>query len=295
MSVQAQPVAKQTKKPSPPFQWVNPPAGKIAGVTHHSFKSTSLKQPVGYCLYLPPSYRETGDAVEQKYPVVYYLHGGRPGSETKSIRLATYIDAAMRAGEVPEMVYVFVNGGPVSHYNMPDDPTAQGQGVFLNELIPHIEQTYRVIANRSGRGLEGFSQGGRGTSRIMFKHPELFCSAAPGGGGYSTEKNISENNGEENPKLIFAPGDNTWDLARAYAKNLQARFPLRIQFHVGTKGFNYENNLAFMSFLAEKGIPFEKVIVPDAGHSAMQIYETRGNQIMNFHAKSFGLDTDVAE
>ena len=41
--------------------------------------------------------------------------------------------------------------------------------------------TYRTIAERSGRGIEGFSQGGRGTVRYMFNHPELFCSAAPGG------------------------------------------------------------------------------------------------------------------
>ena len=37
----------------------------------------------------------------------------------------------------------------------------QGMGcdVFINELIPHIDSTYRTIAERSGRGIEGFSQG----------------------------------------------------------------------------------------------------------------------------------------
>ena len=39
----------------------------------------------------------------------------------------------------------------------------QGMGcdVFINELIPHIDSTYRTIADRSGRGIEGFSQGAR--------------------------------------------------------------------------------------------------------------------------------------
>ena len=31
--------------------------------------------------------------------------------------------------------------------------------MFVKELIPHIDSTYRTIAKRSGRGIEGFSQG----------------------------------------------------------------------------------------------------------------------------------------
>ena len=38
-----------------------------------------------------------------------------------------------------------------------------GCDVFIDELIPHIDATYRTVAERGGRGLEGFSQGGRGT------------------------------------------------------------------------------------------------------------------------------------
>jgi enterochelin esterase-like enzyme len=34
-----------------------------------------------------------------------------------------------------------------------------GCDVFVKELIPHIDSTYRTIAKRSGRGIEGFSQG----------------------------------------------------------------------------------------------------------------------------------------
>jgi endo-1,4-beta-xylanase len=124
----------------------------------------------------------------------------------------------------------------------------------------------------------------------MFRHPELFCSAAPGGGGYATEKSISENNGHENEHLKFSAGYNTWDLAREYARHIQAddgtpKIP--IQFHVGTKGFNYQNNLQYMEFLDSLGIEYEKVIVPDATHSAREIYEARGLEIMNFHAKNF--------
>ena len=243
-----------------------------------------MKQDVGYCIYLPPGHRKQQNS-NARYPVVYYLHGGRPGSETKSVRLAKFIHKHISSGAVPPMIYVFVNGGPVSHYNLPDRKHAMGEDVFVKELIPHIDGRYRTVAERKGRGLEGFSQGGRGTTRIMFKYPHLFCSAAPGGAGHSTEKRISEENGRENESLVFAPGYNTWDLARKYAKNPTPA--IRILVHVGTKGFNYENNLEYMKFLESLKVPFGRLIVPNVPHSAVQIYEKRGLDLMKFHADSF--------
>lgn len=270
------------KKTPPPFKWVNPPRMMPTGVQHGVFKSPSMKKDVGYCIYLPPSYATDTD---RRYPVVYYLHGGRPGSEAKSIGLANYFHPYMTDSEVPDMIYVFVNGGPVSHYNLADRENAMGEDVFVQELIPFIDKTYRTVANRNGRGIEGFSQGGRGTTRIMFKHPDLFCSAAPGGSGYSTEKRISEENGRESENLVFAPGDNTWDLARKYAQSKEP--PIRIMLHVGTQGFNYDNNLEYMKFLELLEIPFERIIVEGAPHSAQKIYEKRGLEIVQFHAENF--------
>lgn len=283
---------KKTPKKPAPFQWVNPLSKterQIAGLQHATFESPSLNVPVGYCIYLPPGY----DSVENKqtrYPVVYYLHGGRPGSERKSIKLVSVINEHISAKRVAPMIYVFVNGGPVSHYNMPGQPHAQGADVFIKELVPHVDATYRTVASREGRGLEGFSQGGRGTARLMFRYPELFCSASPGGGGHATEKKISENGGAESEKLKFAEGDNTWDLALAYMtglKNDAAQPELRILVHVGDEGFNYENNLQWMKHLGSLGIKHEKIIVPGVGHSAKGIYDKRGLDIMKFHAANF--------
>lgn len=275
-----------SKKKPAPFKWVNPLKEKLPGVTHATFKSSSMDLAVGYCIYLPTAYSNPLNA-HKNYPVVYYLHGGRPGSETKSVRLAKQIHQQMESGNVPPMIYVFVNGGPVSHYNMPDRENAMGEDVFVEELIPHIDETYRTVASRKGRGLEGFSQGGRGTTRIMFRHHKLFNSAAPGGAGHETEKRISQEDGKESDSLIFTPGYNTYDLARKYAKRPQPA--LSILIYVGTKGFNYKNNLAYMKFLDELKIPYRKLIVEDAPHSASKVYEKKGRAIMRFHANNFGL------
>ncbi|MCM2373408.1 alpha/beta hydrolase [Aporhodopirellula aestuarii] len=275
---------KKVKKKPAPFAWVNPIPGKLQhpSLKHGTFQSPSLGQEIGYVILLPPSYSEESS---ERFPVVYYLHGGRPGSETKSLSLAPIIFAAMESRQVREMIYVFVNGGPVSHYNIPDEPTKQGADVFIKELIPHVDATYHTVADRDHRGLEGFSQGGRGTMRLSLRHAELFCSAAAGGGGYETERKISESGGRESETLVFAEGDNTWDLARAYAA--QKSPPVQWLIYVGTKGFNYENNLAYMKFLESLDIPFEKLIVPDVPHSGLQIYEKNGLEVMKFHARNF--------
>ena len=286
---EAQAQGKKKQKSSDPFSWVNQPSKASAEVPiqHKTFRSQSMGADVGYCIYLPPNY-EKSKRTKSRYPVVYYLHGGRPGSELKSIGLSAFIEKAIQSNRVPPMIYVFINGGPMSHYDYPQIENGQGESVFIEELIPHIDSTYRTIASRNGRGIEGFSQGGRGTARIMFRHPELFCSAAPGGGGFATEKKISENDGHESDRVVFAEGCNAYDTARLYASSeKQKQYPLRILIHVGTKGFNYENNLEYMKFLNQLGIKFEKLVVQDVPHSAHKIYERQGDALMKFHAQNF--------
>jgi len=284
-----QPVKVSRKdKATPQFSWINPnkKSQQVSGLKHRHFHSQLVDQDVGYFVLLPPTYEpNAGTQPPKRYPVVYYLHGGRPGSEAKGTSLAPMLAEAMKNDRVDEMIYVFVNGGPVSHYNVPDRPGAIGADVFIQELIPHIDQTYRTITDRSGRGLEGFSQGGRGTMRLSLRYPELFSSVAAGGGGYETEKRISESEGRENESLRFAIGDNTWDLAREYAKSDRPRLDLMI--YVGTKGFNYQNNLQYMAFLKELAIPFKSLIVEGVPHSGKRIYEKKGLEIMKFHEANF--------
>ncbi|MDA7880775.1 alpha/beta hydrolase-fold protein [Akkermansiaceae bacterium] len=274
------------KKKAQPFKWVNAPSKELPpGATHGSFQSPSMKQKVGYVIYLPPSYSTDS---QLHFPVVYHLHGGRPGSELKSVNLARYVDKAIKVKTIKPTIYVFPNGGPMSWYNYPQIENGSGEDVFVNELIPHIDKTYRTIAARHGRAIEGFSQGGRGTTRIMLKYPELFCSAAPGGSGYEPEQRIRDNNGAESEHVRFAPGYNTWDLAKQFSQRSE-KPKLPILLWVGTKGFNYEFNLKFSTYLKELKIPHSMLITEGAKHSASEIYQNRGDELMKFHQQNFTL------
>lgn len=281
--------AKASPKAAP-FAWVSPLANAEvarktlpATVRHATFNSPSMGIEVGYYIYLPPGY----EAGKERYPVVYHLHGGRPGGESKSVRLAGYVDAAIKKGTIKPTLYVFPNGGPVSWYDMPELKHGLGETVFVKELLPHIDATYRTWGTRAGRALEGYSQGGRGTTRIMFKHPELFLSVAPGGSGYGPEKRIQENDGYESDTLRFLPvGYNAWDLAKAFAAR-KGRPALNILIWDGTKCFNYEFNLKFSAYLKELGLAHDFLSIPDVPHTATGSYDVKGDNLMRHHQKSF--------
>ena len=274
---------KSKPKSSVQFQWVNSLPGNVhEAVQHSKFKSKANKTEVGYCILLPPEYTKP-EMKSKRFPVVYWLHGGRPGGETKAISMAKLIAPLMNEGDIPPMIYVFPNGGRMSHY---DYEQYLGEQAFL-ELIDHVDSTYRTIADRTGRAVEGFSQGGRGTGRYMFKHPNLFCSAAPLGGGQQHEKRINENDGKESESFSVEPAwNNTWALASRYANQKDAP-KLRVFIAVGDEDFNYEANKEWSQYLKELGIEHEFVIVPGVPHSSQKMYEKIGKQIVQFHVESF--------
>ncbi|MEM7698132.1 MAG: alpha/beta hydrolase-fold protein [Verrucomicrobiota bacterium] len=279
-------LAEEAAKPHPTHQWSNEiPDSKRKnlnlpdGLVHGEFESSSMKLPVGYAIYLPEAYQ---DETERSFPVVLHLHGGRPGDETKSIRLAPLIDDAIKRGVIQPTIYVFPNGGPMSWYDYPQFVNGSGETVLIEELIPHLKKTYRTREF----AIEGFSQGGRGTTRIMLKHPELFVSAAPGGSGYAPEKRVQENDGAESEKVVFASGYNTWDLLDEYAKRAD-KDALPILLWVGTKGFNYPGNQEYAARLKELGVPFEWIEGEGVDHSAYRMYESQGDAIMQFHQRFF--------
>jgi endo-1,4-beta-xylanase len=154
--------------------WVNlPKPGQLpTGVTHHTFFSKAFARDVGYCIYLPPGY-ETDAA--RRYPVIYNLHGAG-GNELHSFTDVKALHDGIVAGRWPAMIMVLPNGGKNTFYKNSADGKYPAETLIIRELLPHIDATYRTIASRSGRAIEGFSMGGRGATRLAIKYSELFCS-----------------------------------------------------------------------------------------------------------------------
>jgi endo-1,4-beta-xylanase len=234
----AQQKQKSASKPrSDATIWVNTPAAGTLpkGVSHHTYFSKSMRHEVGYCIYLPPGYSENQTA---RYPVIYNLHGAG-GDETRGLLAAEVLDEGIRAKRWPEMILVFPNGGKTTHYKDSYDGKSMAETTVIKELIPHIDSTYRTIAARHGRCIEGFSMGGRGSTRLALKYPELFCSLFNQAGNVYHVAELFDSPPNEEYRAYSGPDKQRYienDPYLLLAKNLdRLKGKLRIQIYSGTR------------------------------------------------------------
>jgi S-formylglutathione hydrolase FrmB len=115
-----------------------------------------------------------------------------------------------------------------------------GETTIIQELIPHIDKTYRTIAARHGRAIEGFSMGGRGATRLAIKYPQLFCSLFNQAGNVPRiAEAFDPAKPQSYPNFYLGPDKSRYidnDVFLLIKKNVQQiKDGLRIQIWCGTK------------------------------------------------------------
>ena len=143
------------------------------------YSSKSLNRMRRMHVYTPPAY-EKGTT---KYPVFYLLHGaGDDDSGWNSVGRAGFIlDNLIAAGQAKPMIVVMPNGSmPMPPSTGMPNPQALNtmRSMFANELLndvmPHVEKTYRTLPNPENRAVAGLSMGGFQTLDVVLSRPELF-------------------------------------------------------------------------------------------------------------------------
>jgi hypothetical protein len=133
---------------------------------------------------LPPGY----DAkAATRYPTAYYTQGFGGNNDRVIGSLAT-VDAAMANGEMPPMIWVFLDeSSPTGTHEFADSVNNGPWGHALTtELIPQLEGTYKMDGRPSGRLLNGHSSGGWATLWLQTRYPKMF------GGTWSTSPDPSD-------------------------------------------------------------------------------------------------------
>ncbi|HAQ21317.1 MAG TPA: 1,4-beta-xylanase [Prolixibacteraceae bacterium] len=143
-----------------------------------SMPSKILKMDRKYAIYLPEDYETS----QRSYPVLYLLHGSGDDQsgwiqfgEVKNIA-----DKSIQEGKCTAMIVVMPDGntGQRGYFNSPKGDWNY-EDFFFQELMPYIEKTYRIRAEKRYRAISGLSMGGGGTFMYALHHPELFSSACP--------------------------------------------------------------------------------------------------------------------
>lgn len=143
-----------------------------------SLQSEILKGERKYAIYLPPDY----ELSERSYPVLYLLHGSGD-DQTGWVQFGEVLhiaDKAIKDGISTPMIIVMpdANTGRRGYFN---DPKGNWnyEDFFFEELMPHVEQKYRIKGEKRYRAVAGLSMGGGGSFMYALHHPELFSSACP--------------------------------------------------------------------------------------------------------------------
>jgi len=134
----------------------------------------NMPGPVPVAVATPPSYDATP---LRRYPVLYFLHDGQ-GDEAVLFRQGVMdaLEAAMRAGRIPEMIVVCPRGSGTWWVDALGG--ARRMAAFLtDDLVPFVDRTFRTRAVRAGRLVAGISMGGYGALRWALARPDLFTAA----------------------------------------------------------------------------------------------------------------------
>jgi len=252
----------------------------LAGQVLEGLKCPSaiLGRDIAYAVYLPPDYT----ASTRRYPVVYLLHGYTDDESgwVQFGEVGSAADLAIAERAIPPMIIVMPDGG-VSFYINDAAGQARYEDMFVEELVPFIDQTYRTRSKREFRGLAGLSMGGWGTLVLALRHTDLFAAGAAFSAAVWSDEDVTGMK-QENWDRLLGPLFGAQGLAgRArLTPHFRATSPLalaaslpedtlkkvRLYIDCGDDDFLIAGNCALHLLLAGRKIPHE-FRVRDGGHA----------------------------
>lgn len=189
------------------------------------FYSPAVERTMKYNIVLPEGY----EASDERYPVLYLLHG-LTGNYTNW----SGSGAAFYAGVAGDLIIVMPDAGNSWYVNYAENEKGQRndwEDHIVKDVLGHVDGNYRTIARREGRAITGLSMGGYGGLTLGLRNPELFISIGSTSGALRyASRNAAEARGEVAPR---APRERTAEEQTA----LEAR-QARINPNIGIEGFS---------------------------------------------------------
>lgn len=290
---QATPLLSQSPQAGTEINWTLPAVTALR-VQHHTFQSAAAKADVSFHVYSPPDYDAHPD---RRFPVLYWLHG--TGGGIGGIKpVAAFFDAAIREQKIPPMLIVFPNGLTATMWCDSKDGKVPMETVVVKELVPHIDATFRTLATREGRLIEGFSMGGYGAARLGLKYPGVFAGFSCLAGGpldLDFEGPRATGNPAERDRILQTTFDGDLDYYRAQSPLTLAvqqadrvRGKLLVRIAAGQRDNTGPLNRAFSSLLSELQLEHTFAKVPDVGHNTLELLRGTGETNWIFYNEAFG-------
>jgi enterochelin esterase-like enzyme len=265
-------------------------------VQFRTFDSAAAKTKVSYHIYTPAIYDEQP---ERRFPVLYWLHG-TSGGLAGIAPLAAFFDRAIREKMIPPMLVVFANGRVASMWCDSHDGSVPLETILIKELLPHIDATFRTLAKREARIVEGFSMGGYGAARLGFKHHDLFAGVSILAGG-PLDLELQGPKAAANPvgrerilrnvfggDLAVFQAQSPWVIAGQHAESMRGK--TRVRLAVGDRDFTAPLNRAFHERLTDLGIEHDFFMPSGVGHDTIRLLEALGKANWEFYRAAFRMN-----
>ena len=251
-----------------------------------TFESAAVGSDVSFYIYLPPGYR-SGD---KRYPVMYWLHGayGRPYSATPVVQR---LDAAIRAGKAPSVIVVScLDPTGLSMWTDSKDGRLPMETLIIDELIPHVDTTYRTIAERQGRGIEGFSMGGYGSAYLGIKYNHLFSSVSILAGALHTPDTFRDRRRAIYDNVFSGDADyaserSPWKVIEQMADDIRGNVNMRV--FVGADDGLLDWNRNYHVVLDKHGIEHDWGVVPNSPHDLETVMQNWEGEFFEFYGRAF--------
>jgi S-formylglutathione hydrolase FrmB len=144
---------------------------KSARLLSLKLDSKLMNRQMPYRVLVPVGY-DQDSGKENKYPVIYLLHGltGHNNDWSDQTKLEEYTASSPYLIVMPEGDNGwYTDSETVEHQNY--------ESYIIRELIPEIEKKFGVKKNRESRAIAGLSMGGFGALKFGVKYPEKFVLA----------------------------------------------------------------------------------------------------------------------
>jgi enterochelin esterase-like enzyme len=253
-------------------------------IRRETVASPSLGRDIPFLIYLPDGY----SANEQRYPVLYLLHGAG-SDETAWLDRGQVKERAGRliaSGAMPPMLIV-MPGCPACWWI--DGARDKAETAFWSDLVPAVAVRYRTIERREGRLIAGMSAGGYGAVRYALKYPGEFAAAAALSPAVYAETPPANSAARRQPPFLDSAGkfDQASWTAHNYPSLIGAYFeqPIRVPMYLVSGdadqfGIAFETALLFKHLFAKQPEQVELRVVE--GDHSWAVWANAIDEVMRY-------------
>ena len=176
-------------------------------------------------VYVPAEYEKNP---KKKYPVLYLLHGWGEDENGWSNQghMGNIMDGLISSGKAVPMIVVMDDGDIQTNSDVRSASTNDVTQIYIKDLMPFIDKTFRTKADRQNRAMAGLSRGGMQTTMTVFPNMDKFAWMGTFSGFFMGMR-MGRNNGAPQPdmkSLVETSFNGVFKDAAAFDKQMNLLF-----------------------------------------------------------------------